>query len=121
MEDRRKEARQHTTLVVQVESPDGTRGPRVGITRDASPGGLLLGCSTAYQVGQEIVLVLQREEHEAPTRVRCAVVRVQPNPNPSSAFWLYLVALRFLEPTPQLDAMIEEALHAQRAQSSPSE
>jgi Tfp pilus assembly protein PilZ len=121
VEDRRKEARQHTTLVVQVESPDGTRGPRVGITRDASPGGLLLGCSTAYQVGQEIVLVLQREENEAPTRVRCSVVRVQPNPNPSSAFWLYLVALRFLEPTPQLDTMIEEALHAQRAQNAPSE
>lgn len=118
MEDRRQAARQHTTLVVQVESPDGTRGPRVGITRDASPGGLLLGCSTAYEVGQEIVLVLQRDEAEPPVRVRCSVVRVQPNPNPSSAFWLYLVALRFLEPTPQLDAMIEEALQVQRAQKT---
>ncbi len=115
MEDRRQATRQNTTLVVQVESPDGTRGPRVGITRDASPGGLLLGCSTAYEVGQQIVLVLQREESAPPTRVRCEVVRVQPNPSPSSAFWLYLVGLRFLEPTPQLDAMIEEAMQAQKA------
>ena len=115
MEDRRQATRQTTTLVVQVESPDGTRGPRVGITRDASPGGVLLGSSTPYEVGHELVLVLQRDESEPPTRVRCEVVRAKLNPNPSSAFWLYLVGLRFLEPTPQLDAMIEDAVQAQKA------
>ena len=118
MDDRRQSQRQNTTIVVELESPDGKRGTRVGITRDASSGGLLVGCSSRYDVGQELVLVFQRSPGSPQLRARCEVVRVERNPSPSSAFWLYLMGVRFLEQVPNLDQMIEDAIVTHRAVSN---
>lgn len=118
MEERRHAPRTPTTLVMQLEAADGTRGERVGITRDASADGFLLGSAISFEKGQRLVLVLQRSESDPPKRVSCEVVRSVPNPSPSSAFWLYLVAVHLLEHVPEVDEMIRAAVRAQAAHES---
>lgn len=113
VEERRHAPRTTTTLVMQVETADGGPRERVGITRDASSEGFLIGSATSYEKGQQLTLTLQRHESDPPKRVRCEVVRAVANPSPASAFWLYLVAVRFLEHVPEIDELIAEAVRHQ--------
>jgi hypothetical protein len=113
VDERRHAPRTTTTLVMQVETGDGGKVERVGITRDASKEGFLIGSASCFEKGQKLTLVLQRHESDPPKRVRCEVVRSVPNPSPASAFWLYLVAVHFLEEVPGIDELIAEAVRHQ--------
>jgi hypothetical protein len=112
VDDRRHHRRLPAHIVVELERADGSKEPRIGVTRDGSTGGFLLGCGGSFEVGETIVLSFQGEEGEpdaaAPLRRRCEIVRCEKHPDPPSALWRYVIAVRFLDDAPELEAMLEE-------------
>jgi len=91
MEHPRRHLRFRVRFPVALESP-AKRG-RVGVVRDVSAGGVLLGTPSRFSAGQRVRLRFRSRVDGPETEVVGTVVRSEPNPDGD---WLTrLIAIRF--------------------------
>lgn len=109
--ERRGGPRFEVWFPVQVE-PAGTdgSGPRITVSRDVSPRGILLSAASELTPGAKVFVtfrVLPDEKTER--RVEGTVVRVEPNREDPDGLWPVRLAVEFDERIPELERQLKYA------------
>jgi hypothetical protein len=78
-----------------------------GVSRDASPAGLLLMTQKALEPGAKVKLRLWFGTSESPFSTNASVVRCEKIEARKAELWSYEVAVALDEPPPNFDAILE--------------
>jgi hypothetical protein len=98
--ERRAHKRYRANFPINIEV--GARKNRVGMTRDASPHGLLFNTPSRFAPDDELELTFYMPTTVSDlVRLRGVVVRVEDAPD--ALPWRYLTAVKFVEPAPALE------------------
>jgi hypothetical protein len=102
--ERREHKRLSFWLPVLIDQIEGG----FAVSHNASDGGLLLVCARELEVGTHIDIAF-RVPPDGPVEVRVAatVVRITPNDEDPEGLWPYKLAVRFEQPVPELEALLE--------------
>jgi hypothetical protein len=108
MSVKRQFDRQQAFIPLSVESDGGEGG--LGVTRDASSGGVLFHTRCQLKVGDTVALKFASlVDGEGERQVQGKVVRVEENTSEMGYMWPLLVAVKFDEKTSELQETIDKA------------
>lgn len=80
------------------------------VSRDASPGGILLSGTTSLELGAEVRVTFRVQAEDVEHSVRGRVVRADPEEEDDPrGVWPHRMAVEFIEPLPQLDVPLRRA------------
>jgi hypothetical protein len=92
---------------VTVQAPGGELW---AVSRDASPGGILLSGTTSLEIGAEVKVTFRVQADEIEHCVDGRVVRAdEEDDDDPRGVWPHRMAVEFLEPLPQLDLPLKRA------------
>ena len=74
MYERRRHSREEVFFPVQIDSTE--KADRIGVARNSSPTGLLIGTPSHFEVGDEVVLTFALQYGEPYQQVHGRIVRV---------------------------------------------
>ncbi len=93
VDDNRRETKRHN-VCFPIEINTGSQ-PRVGLSRNASVTGLLLGSDKSFEPGQALSLKFRVGTGEEHLTVGAKVVRTEVNNEAHIILWRHLAAVRF--------------------------
>jgi hypothetical protein len=80
------------------------------VSRDASPGGILLSGTTSLEIGAEVTVTFRVQAEDVEHSVRGHVVRADAEEDDDPrGVWPHRMAVEFVEPLPQLDVPLRRA------------
>ena len=112
MDERRREPRLEQWLPVQV----GGAKQALGVAHNASRHGMLMMSTHAFDLGDELELVIQNPKTSKTMTIPGKVVRVGPNQGDPDGMWRHAIALEFEEPQLALEKLVSE-LSGQKEES----
>jgi hypothetical protein len=106
--DRRGHPRYKAQFAVGIDGNE--KKGRLGVAQDASAHGVLVNTCSRFAPEDEVTLTI----HAIPggAQVRARLVRIQEVARESPYPWRYLAAAEFVEPLPELEAVIADAPRA---------
>lgn len=104
MSNRREHERHSVWFPVAIEAGD-ERG--IAVSYDVSSGGLLVACPGRVEIGAEVSVTFRIARDGESRTVKGRVVRVEKNPPEVDARWKYRLAVEFLEPQPEVEALLD--------------
>lgn len=91
MPERRRESRREDFFPVRIDS--ARKPDRLGVVRNSSSSGLLIGTPSRFEVGDEVDLTFSPRLGDPPRRCRARVVRVALDPEADLFYRLVAVQL----------------------------
>jgi hypothetical protein len=104
-------------VTVQAEA-----GEVWAVSRDASPGGILLSGATSLQIGSRVTVTFRiRADDTTEHNVAGTVVRMAPNVDDDPrGVWPHRMAIEFNEPLPEIELPLKRASERPPAGAPPS-